>query len=394
MMNVLRGGIVMKKIGILTYHFSNNFGGVLQSYALYQYLMSEKINVEIINYIPSKYKNDRILHSTGLRKNIFKSKKEDINPMVLFKRVMVKIVYNRRVIKKFDTFKKNNMKLSNRVDERSITSLLKDYMAIIVGSDQIWNPGQRNKKEYFLGFDDLFKGKKISYAADSTISEINTNQINKLMNALEDFDAISVRNEHTHKFVQTLTGKSVPIVVDPTLLCNFDNFIEKNNSTSNKDVKYILVYALGKEINGTNKKAIERIKEIYGNLKVYSIVIPTMKFNICNYADEVLYDLGPKEWINMFKKASFIYTDSYHGTLFSLKFHKPFLAYYAEDMRSTRFKDLGKRYQIDKYIVNGLDEIDSKNSINTTPDFGKIDKLIESHRKFSVNFLNKALNSD
>lgn len=58
----------MKKIGILTFHYSNNYGGVLQCYALYSYLKSKNKNVEIINYIPSNYKNDSILHSTGLKK--------------------------------------------------------------------------------------------------------------------------------------------------------------------------------------------------------------------------------------------------------------------------------------------------------------------------------------
>lgn len=384
----------MKKIGILTFHYSNNYGGVLQCYALYSYLKSKNKNVEIINYIPSSYKNDSILRSTGLRKNIFKTKKEDINPRILCKRIIKKIQYNNKIINKFDEFREQNMRLSRRVDEKNIIDVLKDYESIIVGSDQIWNPGRREQKEYFLDFGDSFKGEKISYAADSTIAEINPKHINRLKNALNEFKFISVRNEHSHKFVETLTGKDVPIVVDPTLLCDFENFIDLNNSDLFKDEKYILVYVLGKDIDGTNKKAIQRIKEIYGNLKVYSVVIPTMKFNICNYADRVFYDIGPIEWISMFKNATFVYTDSYHGTLFSIKYRKPFLAYYAEEIRSTRFKDLGSRYEIDKFIVKGVKEIDEKSSLKHKPDFHRIEQLIEAHKKASVKYLHKALNID
>jgi hypothetical protein len=77
-----------------------------------------------------------------------------------------------------------------------------------------------------------------------------------------------------------------------------------------------------------------------------------------------------------------------------LKFHKPFLAYYAEEMRATRFIDLGKRYEIERYIVNSVDEIDTKGSLLQTPDFAAIDQIIEEHRAFSIRFLEEALGID
>ena len=380
----------MIKIGILTYHYSNNFGGVLQSYALYKHLKSIGANVEILNFVPLNYNNRSILFETGIRKNIFKMKIEDIDPKLLANRILIKKRYSKEIIRKFDLFR-DSMEMSEKVNEGNITSVINNYDVIIVGSDQVWSSGQRNKKEYFLGFDNRFKGKKISYAADSTISEVDPNQANKLKGYLEDFDFISVRNDHTHKFVKTLIGRSAPIVVDPTILFNFDNFEESNINTLIKDEKYILVYALGKEINGTNKKAIEKIKQIYGDIKVYSVVIPTMKFNLCNYADKVFYDIGPLEWIDLFKNASFIYTDSYHGVLFSLKYHKPFLAYYTEKLRATRFIDLGKRYSIDKYIVQNIREIDDNKLLDRLPDFNSIDKIIDLQKISSLEFLKKAL---
>lgn len=381
------------KIGILTYHYSNNYGGVLQSYALYKAIKKSGLNVEIINFVPSSYRNSSILYETGLRKNIFKIDKKDLKLKLLLSRIYLKSKYNNIIISKFDSFRKEFIEMSKQVDEFEFLNILNDYDAIFVGSDQVWHPSQRSRKEYFLGYDN-FKGKRISYAADSTISTISTisNDVKeKLKNELSNFDCISVRNQHSFEFVKTITSKCVPIVADPTLLIDFNEVTKSSNIVKKMSEKYILVYALGKEVIGTNQKVIDRIKEKYGNIKVYSIIIPTMKFNVPNYADEVLYDLGPIDWLNAFKNATFILTDSFHGTLFSMKFRKPFISYYAEKMRSTRFVDLGIRYGIEDFIINNFEDIDEKRSLTKLPDFDSIEKIINEQIQSSEDYLKKSL---
>jgi len=116
-----------------------------------------------------------------------------------------------------------------------------------------------------------------------------------------------------------------------------------------------------------------------------------MNFELSNFADKVLYNLGPDEWLSMFKNARFIYTDSFHGVLFSLKFHNPFLAYYTETMRATRFIDLSKRYNIEKYIVKNVKDIDKKKSIEMKPDFCTIDRLLEKHKQYSLEYIENSL---
>lgn len=383
----------MEKIGILTYHYSNNYGGVLQSYALYKYLSKEGYNVEIIDFIPNNVKLNSIFYETGLRKNIFKIDFKDLNPITLFKRINIKRKYNKKIIEKFNNFRETYCKLSRSVNENTIHTILNDYNTIIVGSDQVWSPGERRKKIYFLDFDN-YNGRKISYAADSTISEIDKKDIGTLSNSLRKFDAISVRNKHTSDFVmQLINNKEIPIVVDPTLLISFDEFKKSEISSIIDKEKYIFMYVLGKELEGDNEKVINKIKKIYGNLKVYSVEIPTRKFNVKNFADKVFYDLGPIEWIDLIRNASFVYTDSFHGTIFSLKFNKPFLAYYSEYLRSTRFRDLKMRYGLEKFIVNSYKEIEDKRSLYNLPDFKYVDRIIDEHRKYSIEFLKKALNS-
>ena len=381
----------MGKIGLLTFHYSNNFGGVLQCYALYKFLKLKGYETEVINYIHSNYKKQSILRGIGIRKNIFKSEMVDLVPSTLFKRILIKARYKKKISSKFNKFRESYMELSDEVDENSIISILYKYDSIIVGSDQVWNPGRRKQKHYFLDFGEFFKGHKISYAADSTISEVESDHVAHLSRALKEFHKISVRNDHTRLFVENLTGVKPPIVCDPTLLVSFSELVNKGKIRFNPEEKFILVYVLGRDINGSNKKLIKKIKEKYGYIKVYAIVIPTMKFNIPDYVDKVLYDLDPIEWLELFRKATFIVTDSFHGTLFSLKYHKPFIAYYAEKYRATRFIDLGKRYGIEGFIVNKVEDIDIKNSLDKTPDYDRLDKLINEHRKASETFLENAL---
>lgn len=298
--------------------------------------------------------------------------------------------YSEALTNNVNLYRDKNMNLSEQVDEDSLKDILGNYSAIIVGSDQVWNPSQRKSSIYFLDFKDNYKGKKISYAADSTVKDISSEDVDVLKSALNDFDHISVRNEHSFNFVETLINKEVEIVADPTLLCDFKTNVEDPNEKE----EYILTYVLGKEIDGSHFKAIEKIKKKYGNLRVYSIKIPTMKFELSPYADKVFYDLDPDGWIGMFKKAKFIYTDSFHGVLFSMKYHKPFLAYYTEKLRATRFIDLGKRYGIDKYIVEKTSDIDTKESLELLPDFNSIDDIIKDQRNSSLEFLKKALSEE
>lgn len=374
----------MKKIGILTFHYSNNYGAILQSYALQSYLKKLGLDneIEIINYIPNNYKGHKIFNGFGFKKRFWKMNINDINPLNILIKFIIKNKNNKSQFEKFNQFRAVHFEMTHQIRDISELSF-SDYKYIIVGSDQIWNPSQREKGIYFLNFITDSNCTKISYASDSTISEYDKSQESCLKNWLLDFDYISVRNKHSYDFVHELINYEPEIVVDPTLLIDFAEFNLEDNSSK----KYILTYILGKEIPGNHKSAIKKIKKHYPNIPVYAIVIPTMNFDFHKYADKIFYNLGPEEWLKMFYNASFIYTDSYHGTLFALKFHKPFLTYYTEKIRSTRFIDLSNRYKISNYIVQNVEEIDQNKSLQNKPNFAEIDKMIESHKNQSIKFI-------
>lgn len=380
----------MSKVGILTFHYSTNYGGVLQAYSLQKAVESLGYDAEIINLIPSNYNSNNVISNLGFKKNIFKNTMKDLNIANIVKRVKIMNKYSNNIVNKFDSFRNNEMKLSKCVDELTINMILNNYDTIIVGSDQVWNPSQRKSPVYFLNFEKTFNGRKISYAADSTTSDISNDEMDLLRKALNDFEYISVRNKHSYDFVKTIINKESYIVADPTLLVDLEHLIKENNNTED----YILIYILGKEIDGGHINVIKKIKEKYGNISVYSIKITNTYFELKDYADKVFYDLGPDEWVTLFKNAKFIYTDSFHGTLFSLKFHKPFLAYYIEQMRASRFIDLANRYNVDRFIVNSVDEVDNKKSLELMPDFDQIDQIVEEQKQYSFDYLNKALRTE
>jgi len=287
----------------------------------------------------------------------------------------------------FDQFREREVKLSTRVDESTICQLIGAYDAIIVGSDQLWNPGQRKRPYYFLNFGKDFKGRKISYAADSTTSEVSNEELETLKRALDDFYAISVRNEHSKEFVRKVAGSEAEIVADPTVLFDFSYLLKTHKNPE----KYILTYVLGKEISGSHIKVIEEIRSVYGKLPVYSIKIPTMNFEFSDFADKTFYNLDPVQWLEMIKNATFVYTDSFHGVLFSLKFHKPFLGYFSEKMRANRFIDLRNRFGIEKFIVDSFDDMCEKGSLSSSADYETIDQILREQTITSLDFLRNAL---
>lgn len=372
------------KIGILTFHYSINYGGVLQAQALYLTLRKLGYDVQIIDYQPEGEQIHKLsISNLGIRKSDFK-KIGTIQYKQILNRLYTYIKYNKKVVNKFKQFLSDNCELSPKINQTSIVNLLSNYDAIIVGSDQIWNPSQRKKAEYFLDYDE-YKGKRISYAADSTNDQLDVDEIDILKTSLKRFNHISVRNDHSASFVNKITLNHPIIVNDPTLLIYYpiyNEFVAKE--------EYILIYKIGSDIEGGEENIIDYLKSKY-ECKVYALVMPNSKFLVNKKVDKIIYDAGPLEWIEYIRNAKFVYTDSFHGCLFSLKFNKNFLAYYTEELRSSRFKYLARKYGIDAFIISNANEFFSKKSYEKTPNYAEINAQIDMDNEISIDFIKKSL---
>lgn len=343
------------RIGILTFHYGNNYGGILQCYALQKSLENLGHDVEVLNVRPQTISlKERILNKIK-QLTSFRELFENLFRVIRFKRNNDSTKGN-LLLKVFDDFRLNYINLSRPLDEFSIGEYVnKTFDSIIVGSDQVWTSLYAHIPLYFIGWTPEFKGKRISYAACSAHSFVNENRKETLKLLLNKFDYISVRDNTTADLVESIINKRPDIVPDPTELYDFKEFIEK----SKFEDEYILTYILGDEIKGGHLAALNKIKATTRVNKVYTVAIPGHGNEIFQYSDKIFYTLSPNEWVNMIHKSSVVYTDSFHAILFSMKFHKPFCAFYRNAIRSSRLIDLKKRFDI-KNIVNSVEEIPSK----------------------------------
>ena len=144
--------------------------------------------------------------------------------------------------------------------------------------------------------------------------------------------------------------------------------------------KYILVYVLGKEIPGGNKKAIDRLKNLIDkNIKVIALTV--YEENV-SYADETIKNASPSEWMWYIKNAQFVFTDSFHGEVFSIKFNKDFYVYYVEENRASRIIDLSHLFHVEDRMITNVEDINGsfKKQIDKE-DFKKAKKVSLSYLK-------------
>lgn len=357
------------KIGILTFHMGHNYGGVLQCYALQQLLTNYGHEVEVIDYRPRYGYTLRSLvgklHSVHSPKVLYHLLCEKVK----FKTLTAAEIKIRQqeILSVFDEFRHKYLHLSPRLYTGTIGEYANvHYDAVVVGSDQVWTSLYDDVPVFFMGWKPKFQGRKISYAACSAYSSVAGRRANVLKHLLEQFDIVTVRDNTTAYLVTSLTGKTPSIVPDPTLLYAYEEFQETPNVAKEP---YILTYLLGDEIKGGNVTALNKIRNEVGNLPIYAISAPNDSSNINHIVDKVYRKLSPGEWVVMFRHATFVYTDSFHAIMFSLKFGIPFVAYYRNMVRSSRLLDLKNR-GIDT-IYGSVEEIKIKPVV-----FGSINTLL------------------
>nr|OTP14696.1 hypothetical protein A5888_002797 [Enterococcus sp. 9E7_DIV0242] len=253
----------------------------------------------------------------------------------------------------------------------------KNYDYFIVGSDQVWNPQfQRFSKLDFVPYAE--KKKRISYAASFGVSSISDVEKDMYIQGLNGMEEISVREENGASIVKSLTGKEVPVVLDPTFLLKKEEWgglIDDYES----DKKFLLTYFLGRP-SEIERKYINDYAEV-NNLSVK---------HLNNSGDLDTWTSGPKEFIQLFSQATTIFTDSFHACAFSLIFEKPFIVFDRHDhlnSMNSRIDTLLKTFNLNdrKFDANNLE-------FDIIKDYDNMRLILEHEREKSFSFLKKALN--
>ena len=309
------------KIGVITeYYNSTNFGGLLQAYALCKVLNEMGFDTEQICFSKSKLISNPWPNRL---KNIYK-------PKYVLNYIYSKIqgCLLRRIFRKKNyytsLFRNNLIPHSKEVyDESNITNTNSLYDIFIVGSDQVWNPDWYNKG-YSLSFVCEGKG-KISYAASISKDSLSDKEKNTFAHDLQTYDAISVREKKSVKLLQPLVNKKVEYVLDPTLLLSVDEW--NSVSCSNIEYKdYIFCYFLG-----NNRNARRLVKEFAKNRKMKIITIPFLsglRIGDFLFGNIKEYNIYPEKFLSLIKNARYVFTDSFHASLFSLLFKKKVVCFH------------------------------------------------------------------
>lgn len=319
----------MKKIGIITIEQVNNYGAELQAFATQRALQQMGHDAEIINYCYYKdwrFKDTKMsapfIPMTGKQKILYWVKYRLINGLMS---TVAPLLYPRlaRRNKRFVDFHRKNTKMSRRF--MSMPELYAEHMSYdvyVAGSDQVWNPSASSSIEpYFLSFAPS-TSKKISYASSFGVSEISKNLQERYKSLLNNIDNISVREQTGVSLVKQLTGREAPLVLDPTLLLDREQWRDVMKHMSGIPDKYILVYQLLPSAT-IPQLALQLGREMECSVlflakRAYGIKAPN--------GMQVVYDAGPAEFVDLIANAQCVVTNSFHGTAFSVNFGVPFFA--------------------------------------------------------------------
>lgn len=361
------------RIGIITLPLHKNYGGTLQNFALHTVLIK-------FGYTPITLKYNSIKRHEKLR--LFLSfiyhgiKRSGIyQDIVNFFR---KDYYEQ----KFRMFEERYINIKNvgygTVDGKKVTKLNLD--ALIVGSDQTWRPlynGEKRLDNMFLDFADE-KTIKISYGASfgkDDLDEFSKEQLIRYSKLLQRFDSISVREESGVALCNDYFGVNASHVLDPTMLVREDVYSKLGISPGKKN--YAAIYILD---NNESKDRI--INEICKKYKLDKLFIGKPD-------DQGVYP-SIESWIGGLKESDFVITDSFHGTVFSILFERPFITICNPVRGLSRIHSLHHSFQIEGRIFGENEAIPETFKII---DWKHVHNVLERRRKEGIEYLLRALSA-
>lgn len=379
------------KLAILTLPLdNNNYGGILQNYALQTVLKRlghdvvtvnlilkpERIGIRILNIIKRIIKKYLFRESIDIKYWLTEDDKKIIN-------------YNTR------RFIKERISLTIKIDSIKKLKLLNKYNfdGYIVGSDQCWRPkySPLTPTTFFLDFlacdsNHLKIAYSVSFGVDKW--ELSKKNTKKCTDLIKSFNAISVREESAVKLCNKFLGVEAVHLVDPTMLLEQKDYLELIEQKQLKQESDILLsYILDR-----NKEKENIINSVSKSYKMENLdIMPKSNYYIAgrkNLNDCVFP--GVDKWLAGFVKANFVITDSFHGTVFSILFNKPFIAIGNKDRGLDRFLSLLKIFNLENRLVYSVDNFDIE-ICNKPIDYQSINSIIAIERQKAFSFLVESL---
>jgi hypothetical protein len=371
------------KIGILTYHRAHNYGALLQAYALRSFLEKIGHNVEFVDYWPDYHKEEyKILSIKVIKKYSWLGRVKFLTGF---------IIGFSRIIKRrngYIRFMKLRLNLTDKTKFNKATEIDSSYDVIIYGSDQIW---RKQKLFSCQGFDEIYFGsrlknvqKRISYAASMGEIDLDNNDLAFIKDHLNNFDAISVREENLKETISKIGFNSI-LALDPVFFLNKNEWSKiACNKPSIQREKYIFFYQLNNSI-----EAELLVNNLKNELKCKVVEIQGEVAPFC-FGKRYFQTACPEHFLSLIKNAEFVVSTSFHGVAFSVIFEKQFYAL-GLDNNSGRVQTLLSSLSIGNRYLQNIDNIDFKEQINYSKVKEELNNLINISALFIQNSLNKEI---
>ncbi len=399
------------KTATITWITYDNYGTVLQALSLQDYIKSIGFENEIISdkAIVTELQNQNRKIQNNPQKItqrvvpqdksvLVRIKKNVFHPVKTAKKVYSYICdyyYLKKQKKDYEIFnnsielirefKRNNLEIRYGLSKKDMSKLDLDYDAFICGSDQIWSLLDKNFEPYF--FLDFTSKRKIAYAPSIGAYDIPLSRSNDVVELLNDFKQISVRESDTAKTLEHLLDRKVEWVCDPTLLNDRAYWQNKIKSIRIKKRKYILCYFLS-----NNSWYFDYVENLAKHLNLKIVLMNNIRDF---FGKKYVYrkSIGPMKFVKLFEQSDFVVTDSYHGTLFSMMFEKQFIHLQrfksdALDNQNIRVESILNYLNLNDLFVE--EKVFSKDDLRHI-DYSLTNNKIEKFRKLSQEYLKRGL---
>lgn len=364
----------MKRIGIITYHRSQNYGAQLQAYATRTALEKMGYRAEVIdcNRIGQV---DKLFHWN------FSSLKGFLGAL---RNNALSLVSEKKRRRLFAAFSEQKIGLSAPCHTRTeLESLCAEYDAVITGSDQVWHPQIcEGNTAFFLDLP-LRPEQKIAYAPSFGVPDYTEEDAQRYMPLINDIAHLSVREEAGQALIRRRLNREAPLVLDPTMLLTREDWDTIARPAPYR--RYLLYFTILDEPPGTDA-LVRRIAAERG-LRIVRIgrLKDILKRGFINARAN-----GPQEFLGLVRDADFIITSSFHGAVFSILFEKDFLCVLNNNNRNSRLETLAEQMGLSDRLVRNVNSIEHQAGCSL-PDYAAVEIRLAQRRAASLHFLSESL---
>lgn len=370
-----------KKIALIS-AYNYNYGTVLQAISLKNVVSRFNDNIEIIAY---KKKLSIMQLKRISNFNLVRLKMKTLNKKIRIKNKN----WDQKKNIRFKSFLSENVRFSEEiVGYEELKESIKKYDVILLGSDQLWNPINIGTHYFTLEFVPS-SIPKYTYATSFGVTSLEKKDIITMQKSLKRIDSISVREEQGARLINCICPElDVRVDLDPTMLLSMAEWNLLIPSKRLIDDKYIFAYFVGNQVE--YRKIVEWFAQEYG----YRIILlphidEYVKYDL-KFENEISMSAGPKEFINLIRYADYVFTDSFHGCVFSVLFHKcffPFARFRQDEKGSmnSRVENLFNMIKLDNHMC--FDKQDVLRLKNRDVNYKDIDMILEEKRERSINYL-------